>query len=149
MSDKAYRVVVTRESDAWLADLPELPGAHTYARTLATLQKAVREVVVLAAELPDDAIGDVRLEWEFHTGDDSLDAETATVRALRAKAEKMATMATEQTASVARKLVDHGESVRDAAVLLGVSAQRISQVTGNSHTGSTATHNRSDRRAKH
>ena len=48
-----YRVMATREDDAWLADVPELPGAHTFARTLPALDKAVREVIVLAADLPD------------------------------------------------------------------------------------------------
>jgi predicted RNase H-like HicB family nuclease len=45
MSDRAYRVVVTREDSHWLADVPELQGAHTYARSLPTLDQAVREVI--------------------------------------------------------------------------------------------------------
>jgi hypothetical protein len=31
------------------------------------LDKAIREVVVLAADLPDDALDHVSLVWEFHT----------------------------------------------------------------------------------
>jgi hypothetical protein len=38
-----------REDNQWLADVPELPGAHTYARSLPSLEQAIREVVVLAA----------------------------------------------------------------------------------------------------
>ena len=52
MSRRAFRVVVTREDGQWLADVPELQGAHTYARSLPSLDQAVREVVVLAAGLP-------------------------------------------------------------------------------------------------
>jgi hypothetical protein len=129
MSNHVYRAVVTREDGTWLADMPELPGGHTYARTLPALDKAVREVVVLAADLPDDAMDRVCVEWEFHTGDSALDAETARVRALRAEAERMAAEASQSTATLARRLVACGTSVRDAATLLGVSAQRISQVT--------------------
>jgi predicted RNase H-like HicB family nuclease len=48
VSERAYRVVVTREDGRWLADVPGLEGAHTYARSLPALDQAVREVVVLA-----------------------------------------------------------------------------------------------------
>ena len=51
MSEQGYRVVVTREDGSWLADVPGLEGAHTYARSLPALDRAVREVVVLAAGL--------------------------------------------------------------------------------------------------
>src|SRR5690348_2206131 len=54
MTEHAYRVVVTREDGAWLADIPELAGAHTYARTLPALDRAVREVIVMAADRPDE-----------------------------------------------------------------------------------------------
>lgn len=63
------QVVVTREDGAWLADVPSLPGAHTWSRTLTGLDQAVREVVVLAVDLPDDEIPHVRLDYVFHTGD--------------------------------------------------------------------------------
>ncbi len=48
-----YRVQVTREDGRWLADVVGLRGAHTYARTLATLERYVREVIVLAADLEE------------------------------------------------------------------------------------------------
>lgn len=56
MSQRTFRVVVTREDGQWLADVPGLTGAHTYARSLPSLDQAVREVVVLAADLPDEAM---------------------------------------------------------------------------------------------
>ncbi len=125
----AYRVVVTREDGAWLADVPELSGAHTYARTLAALDKAVREVIVLATELPDEAMGGLSLTWEYRTGDTTLDEQTAQLRNLRAKADELSARASASTAAMARQLVERGMSVRDAAVLVGVSPQRVSQMT--------------------
>jgi hypothetical protein len=59
---ETYRVVVTRENGHWLADVPALQGAHTYARSLPALDQAVREVVVLAADLPDEAMPGLVLE---------------------------------------------------------------------------------------
>jgi predicted RNase H-like HicB family nuclease len=51
----AYRVIVTREDDAWLADVQDLEGAHTWAMSLPALHENIREVITLAAQLPDDA----------------------------------------------------------------------------------------------
>jgi predicted RNase H-like HicB family nuclease len=42
----------------WLADVVDLPGAHTYARTVDSLRKRLREVAVLMADLPDSALED-------------------------------------------------------------------------------------------
>ncbi len=83
MSGDTYRVVVTREDGRWLADVPSLEGAHTYARSLPTLDQAVREVVVLAADLPDEAMPSLVLDYDYHTGDASLDATAREVRQLR------------------------------------------------------------------
>lgn len=130
MTKPAYRVVVTREDNAWLATVPDLPGAHTFARTLAALDKAVREVVALAADLPDDAMNDLTLNWDYHTGDASVDEQTAHIRHMRAEAEQLSAQATASTATMARQLIERGMSVRDAATLLGVSPQRVSQMTG-------------------
>ncbi|MGI9000343.1 MAG: type II toxin-antitoxin system HicB family antitoxin [Pseudonocardia sp.] len=69
MNDQdAYEVVVTREDTYWLADIPELEGAHTYARTLTGLDRAVREVIVLAADRPDDDMPLLRLDYHYRTG---------------------------------------------------------------------------------
>lgn len=124
-----HRVVVTREDGAWLADIPSLPGAHTYSRTLTGLDQAVREVVVLAVDLPDDEIPHVRLDYVFHTGDPELDDVAAEVRALRTRADELATAAAARTLTAAEALVSRGFSVRDVAALLGISPQRVSQLT--------------------
>jgi hypothetical protein len=130
MTEPTYHVVVTREDDAWLAEAPGLSGGHTYARTLAALDKAVREVIVLAAELPDEAMDSLTLSWDYHTGDDAVDEQTARIRHLRAKADQLSAQASAHTATMARQLIERGMSVRDAATLLGVSPQRVSQLTG-------------------
>ena len=58
----SYAVLVTRDGDSWLADVPSVPGAHTFARSLEGLARSVREVVVLMNDLPDDAA----VELDFH-----------------------------------------------------------------------------------
>ena len=129
VSRRAFRVVVTREDGQWLADMPDLPGAHTYARSLPSLDQAVREVVVLAADLPDEAMPELVLDYDYHTGDPELDATALEVRRLRRQADDLAATATARTSQVAAQLVARGLSVRDAAALLGISPQRVSQLT--------------------
>lgn len=127
--DTTYRVVVTRENSAWLAAIQGLEGGHTYARTLSGLDRSVREVIVLAADLPDDAMPGLRLDYDFRTGDPDVDTSAVDVRALRRQAEQATAAATQRTAEAARRLVSHGLSVRDTAVVLGISPQRVSQLT--------------------
>ena len=129
VSEQSYRVIVTREDSHWLADVPELQGAHTYARNLPTLDQAVREVIVLAADLPDEAMPELMIDYDYHTGDPELDTTAMEVRRLRRQADELAAAATAQTAQAAIRLVARGLSVRDAAALLGISPQRVSQFT--------------------
>ncbi|HUZ25386.1 MAG TPA: helix-turn-helix domain-containing protein [Streptosporangiaceae bacterium] len=129
MSGDTYRVVVTREDGHWLADVPELEGAHTYARSLPALDQAVREVIVLAAGLPDEAMPDLALDYDYHTGDPELDTTALEVRRLRRQAGELAAAATARTSQAAAQLAARGLSVRDIAALLGISPQRVSQLT--------------------
>ncbi len=62
MVDMSYTVLVTRDGENWLADVPSVPGAHTFARSLEGLPRSVREVVVLMDDLPDDA----EVDLDFH-----------------------------------------------------------------------------------
>jgi hypothetical protein len=129
VSDHRYRVIVTREDSHWLADVPELQGAHTYARSLPTLDHAVREVIVLAADLPDQVMPELVIDYDYHTGDPELDTTAVEVRRLRRQADELAAAATAQTEHAAIRLVSSGLSVRDAAAMLGISPQRVSQLT--------------------
>ena len=129
MSEGGYGVVVTRENGHWLADVPELAGAHTYARSLPALDHAVREVIVLAADRPDEAMPGLVLDYRYDTGDPDLDATALEVRRLRRQADELAAAVTARTGEVAAQLVARGLSVRDVAALLGISPQRVSQLT--------------------
>jgi predicted RNase H-like HicB family nuclease len=129
VSEQIYRVVVTREDSYWLADVPELQGSHTYARSLPGLDQAVREVIVLAVDLPDEAMPDLLLDYHYRTGDPELDTTALEVRRLRREADELAAAAAARTGQVAAQLVARGLSVRDVASLLGISPQRVSQLT--------------------
>jgi len=124
-----YRVRVTRDVDgSWLADVPDLQGAHTFARTLPRLDQYVREVIVLAADLPEAAMPDLDLVWEVDSGDPELDGALAAVRDTRRQVAETLEWLERSTAAGATDLGARGYSVRDAAVLLGVSPARAGQL---------------------
>jgi hypothetical protein len=134
-----YRVEVRRDpEDArfWLADVDGLSGAHTSSRSLATLDRYVREVIVLAADLPDDDHDRLELEWSFRTGDREVDVEAERIRHRRAELDAAAGDLAARTDKLARRLVAEGRfSVREAAILLGISPARIDQLVRGGRPG--------------
>jgi hypothetical protein len=127
-----HRVLVRRDpEDArfWLADVEGLPGAHTSSRSLSTLERYVREVIVLAADLPDEADEQIQLDFVYQTGDVEIDAETERLRRLRAQTAAASRELAEKTSELARRLVTERRfSVREAATLLAVSPARVDQM---------------------
>jgi predicted RNase H-like HicB family nuclease len=127
---KSYHVVVTREGNDWLAAVPELPGAHTDARSLRTLDGYVREVITLLEDLPDGAEAELTLDYEFHTGDETVDALVAEARKARHHAEAEQRRASELTVRALAQLAEHSPALsrRDTAALLDISHQRVQQL---------------------
>lgn len=121
----SYRVVVTREGDNWLADVSELEGAHTFSRSLFGLRRAVEDVIVLAADLPDDAVPDVIFEYDV---DDEIVTNAAQLGRTRAELARQEAEAQAETAGAIDRLRAAGYSMRDAATLLGITPGRVSQV---------------------
>ncbi len=121
----SYRVVISRENDAWLADVPSVRGAHTYARSIDVLLKSIVEVIILMADLPVDS--PVEVEPEYDLSDELV------ARALelgRARAELVAREAELQsaTSAIVTELSNRGFTVRDCARLLDLTPGRISQI---------------------
>ena len=127
-SDQPYPISVEWDGRYWVAEVPSLQGAYTFARTLRQLDKYVREVIVLSADLPDDAEASLVLDWDIRSGDaefDQLAKEARQARERRAAEERRAVEAT-------RRVIWHqrarGMSDRDLALLVGASFQRVAQV---------------------
>jgi hypothetical protein len=129
--------VATREGTSWLADAPEVPGAHTWAKNLPGLDRAIREAIALALDLPDDAEAGMSLTWVYHLGDPAIEEVTSQLRAERQRLQEAEAALTSRTASIAQQLVEH-LSVRDVACLLAITPQRVSQVAPSSGRERTA-----------
>jgi predicted RNase H-like HicB family nuclease len=156
---KDYTAEVRWEDGQWQASVTDVPGAHTFARTLSALRKRLREVIVLMDDRPDSELEDERafdvvlwvkipqdLTSEFMAQSGPRDVMTvvrpeqalqmaADARERAAKAEAEA----EHTTTVAVLMGQQaGISLRDMAVLLGVSHQRVAQIAASTSQGATA-----------
>src|SRR5512144_1577788 len=100
-----YTVVATREGSQWLADAPEVPGTHTWARSLAGLDASVREAIALALDLPEGAEAGLELSWHVVTGDEQLDAQALDVRDERARLAAAESALTAKTEKLAQRAV--------------------------------------------
>ncbi|HEX6686115.1 MAG TPA: hypothetical protein VF062_25300 [Candidatus Limnocylindrales bacterium] len=93
----------------------------------------MREVIALAADRPDEADDEVRLDFVYQTGDVEIDVATEQLRHLRAQTEAASRELAARTSELARRLVTkHRFSVREAATLLAVSPARVDQIVRSS-----------------
>jgi len=122
---KTYRVVAERHDKWWLLEVPEIPGTFSQVRRLDQVDEWIRDAISLMLEIPEDSFNidlDVRLPKD----------ELAELRAVKA-AQKAVTQAQEEsstrTKSLVAKLKDEGLTVRDIGTVLGVSYQRVSQLS--------------------
>jgi predicted RNase H-like HicB family nuclease len=140
----AYRVTYERDADEyWVADAPELVGAHTQGRTIPTARARIREVIALIEELDDEDAFD--LEEEFVLPDSTARAiASALEKRHTAELARMDAMAQMETG--AKLLIEGRVSMRDAADILGISSGRVQQlVTGDSSRGASIAHTASTR----
>jgi len=121
---KRYRVVLERdETGVWIATVPSVSGCHSYGRSLVEAKRRVQEALALWV---DDAT-DAELTDDVRLPRDAVAAVRRSVGA-RAKLTQARDVAGSATTDAARRLVDAGLGVRDAAYLLGLSHQRVQQL---------------------
>src|ERR1039458_6749350 len=108
--------------------LAGLEGARTYARSLPVLDQAVREVIVLAADLPDEAMPGLAVDYDYHTGDPELDVTALEVRRLRREADELAAASAARTGQAADRLVPGGLPGGGVGGLLVIAPPGVSQL---------------------
>ena len=120
----SYAVTVSREEPWWVAVVAGLPGGATESRRLDQLEVEVRDLI---AGLTDTREDEVDLEWSYAlpaTLERSV-CEFVEARSRRQAAERDYAAAQERAVGA---LTAAHVSVRDAAELLGLSYQRVSQI---------------------
>jgi DNA-directed RNA polymerase specialized sigma subunit len=120
---KTYTATATREGRYWVLDVGDL--GTTQALNLDEAQEQVRSLVSLMTEIPADSF-DVAIVPEL---DKAIAAELAATRAAVDEVAARQVDVARRQRELVRSLVDVGGlSRRDAAVVLGVSHQRVSQI---------------------
>jgi predicted RNase H-like HicB family nuclease len=130
-----YKVVYDRdESGTWIADVPSVPGCHSYGRTIEQARERVREALELWVRDAGTAylVDEVRLPSR-------LRATVKRARVARKKAEQEQERSQRIAARAATELTrDWHVSLRDAGEVLGLSRQRIQQLTARTPRKKTA-----------
>jgi predicted RNase H-like HicB family nuclease len=126
----AYRAVAERDGSWWAIRVPELRGVYSQARRLADVEAMARDVVALVLDVAPDTF-DVSVEPVLGS-----DAAGLVEQALagRLEVERAARRASEQLRVAVDRLAESGLTVRDIAHILGLSHQRIAQVSGSRRT---------------
>jgi len=112
------------EGGWWVASIPDVPGCHTQARTIAQAKERIREALGLFI---GDAAEAVELVAKAELPASVRRAVEQSHR-LRERADAEVTKAAEATREAAEELTNLGLSTRDAGELLGLSRQRVHQV---------------------
>ena len=127
MARQSYTVIFEHgdRPNQWLASVKEVEGCHTFGRGLKQTRERIREALMLwVGKLPKDVeINEVfPLPKVARERLETLLEVRSELRGLRLKQEK-------RLFGVVRTLTERGWSARDVGSLIGVSYQRISQVS--------------------
>jgi predicted RNase H-like HicB family nuclease len=118
---RTYTAVCQRSGNCWSISVPEIKGVHSQARRLDQVEEMARDAISLMLDVPAESFAiEVRPE---------LPPAAARAVAARRAAKDAAREAEEGTTQAVRVLLDDGFTVRDIGAMLGLSPQRISQIT--------------------
>ncbi|HEV2781482.1 MAG TPA: hypothetical protein VGX25_19035 [Actinophytocola sp.] len=120
---KTYQATARREDRWWVVEVHGV--GTTQGRSTAEAQRMATDLVAIMKEVP---LEDVRVEIEFEVPGD-LGEEIKRARQEAREAEQAQRRAAEKVRRAVGNMLSSGMSKQDAARILGVSAQRISQLT--------------------
>lgn len=135
MVEVTYIVEVTREGSNWLADVKDLPGAHTFAGNIPALDENVRDVLALVLDVDPQDLPEYR--YRFLNVSESFERAVQIGRE-RADVEAEARRLKMEAVVAVQKLTDDGWSVRDTAGALRMSPGRVSQILATINEGDRA-----------
>lgn len=127
MAPLVYVAVYERDpwSPAWNVSIEGIAGVHTFGTRLAQARMHVREALALWLDTGESSL-EIRDEVRLPKGGDEALAELEAGREQLARARRRLETATARAVQVLR---GQGLSMRDAAELLGLSHQRVAQIS--------------------
>ena len=127
-----YTARARRSGGWWAIDVPELPGVYSQARRLDRVESMARDAISLFLDV-DPATLEIRVETNLPS---DLRRDVDAVGRLRAEADRLQVESSGAMRHLTNELLGRGLSVRDAAAILGISHQRVSQLArGESQRG--------------
>ena len=120
-----YRAVAERDGSWWAIRVPELRGVYSQARRLADVEAMARDAIALVLDVAPNSF-DVSVELVL--GSDAAELVEQAL-ASRLEAERAARRASEQLRAAVDRLASSRLTVRDIAHILGLSHQRIAQLS--------------------
>lgn len=123
---KTYAVEVTREGRWWMIEVPEIDGL-TQARRIDEIEAMTRSLIATIEDVLPSSI-EVNIT-SVKLGDVDALAVAQRVKDLRAQAVAAEAQANAEARAAALTLTSKNAPVRDVGTLLGVSHQRVSQLT--------------------
>jgi hypothetical protein len=121
-----HEVVARRVQGWWAVEIPGLPGVFTQARSLDQVEDMARDAIAVFLDVPATSIAVV----VRCIPPAEARAEVEQAIAFRAEAERAQASASASLRRAIAALTNVGLSNRDAGRLLGVSHQRIAQLSG-------------------
>jgi hypothetical protein len=112
-----------RQADGWLIDVPELDNFRT---TVKRLDKATEQIKLLAEKTTGESKCDIVVKVEAVMPGIICDIEAA--QAKMREATRLQEEASNEIRDVVSRMRDEGLTMRDIAVLLGVTPQRVAQL---------------------
>ena len=132
---KRYTVRFDRDADSgwWVVRVPEIQGCLTQGRSIGEGRRRIREAMALFMDESEaeraTLVDDVRLPQDVMR-------RVRQVAAVREKADRFRAKAQDATRAAVGELTRRaGLSVRDAAEMLGLSFQRVQQLSGEKQGG--------------
>lgn len=123
---RTYDITVERDGRWWMITVPEIDQV-TQARRVSEIEDMARSLIAISTDTPLSEVG-VKVASIVLPGiGDVLDT-AHRIEELRHRAEDLESQASDAAKQYARTLTGEGVPVRDAATLLGVSPQRVSQL---------------------
>jgi hypothetical protein len=123
---RSYDVTVTREAPYWVAVVGGVRGGATEARRLDRLETEVRDLLAGMLDVDEDSF---ELRWHYEPALGQAAKALHKLQKSRLQYETSRAAYDESQAAAVAELRAAGLSLRDAAHLLGISFQRVQQLT--------------------
>ena len=125
-----YTSQAHKEGRWWVVQNDQVPGAISQVTRLDLAAEAQREAIAFVENIPANEI-EVLVRVSISP---EIDREVQEAKTLREEAQERENRASELRRNVARRLEADGYTIRDIGVVLGVSFQRVHQLTQENRT---------------